>query len=527
MDTIAILPDAVADQIAAGEVLEQPASAVKELIENALDAGATHIRIEIEGGGLQKITVEDDGRGMSFNDATLCLRRHATSKIRSADDLQRLITKGFRGEALAAISAVSIVELRTSDGQQAVRVQCEGGGAIRVDPAARNRGTTIEVRSLFFNTPARLKFQKSPSSCAAAVLKAVQTISLAHPDTDFILLSNGKTTFQCMRSSWRQRAEDILGPFPHLVEAQESGLSLRALIAAPSDAKVTRSGQFLFVNSRPIVSPLVGRAVKEGFGTRIGAQFFPQFLLFLDLSPDEIDVNVHPQKKEIRFQNEGKIFNIIRRAIASAFETKTESIAPIAWDFIPASAAPFVFADAPIVAEAPSLPYSEPARSIALLGDFLLLEEAPWKLVDLRGAEARVLFERMSHKESAKQPLLWPLEISLGIGEEAENVAAVLHEIGIEARPVGPRQLAVDALPSGMPTEAALPFVEQYLRAKHERRLAASLTRVCRASSRKFSLEEATRLWRQLQQCADPHYDPLGKKIVALLTEDHWAEFFS
>ncbi len=517
MDTIFVLPDLVVDQIAAGEVLEHPASAVKEMLENSLDAGARQINVEIEAGGLQRIQIEDDGCGMSRNDALICLKRHATSKIRSADDLQKLMTMGFRGEALAAIASVSQLELRTSNGKETTRL-C---GSI-VEPCARNRGTTIEIRSLFSNTPARLKFQKSPSACAAAVLRTVQTISLAHPDVGFSLLSNGKLVFSCKATDWKRRAEEVLGPFAHEVK----GPGVRGLVGQPQEAKLNRSGQTLFVNQRPITSHLVSRAVKEAFGTRIGEALFPVFLLFIDVAPEEVDVNVHPQKKEVRFREEGKLYQVVRAAVEAVFAKEEPKIAPMPWEFTPATVMPFVIDDAPVISQEVVLPIVEKAKPIALLGDFLLLEDRPWKLVDLRGAEARILFEEMEKPKPLMQPLLWPHEMQLGPGEEAERLVELLSGIGIEARAMGKKRLAIDAVPVGLETAYLESFIQQYGANKTERRLAASLTRICRASSRKFSLEEASAIWRRLQSCVDQKYDPLGRKIVVSLTEDQLAEFF-
>lgn len=525
MDMISLLPDTVADQIAAGEVLEQPSSAVKELIENALDAGAKTIAVDIEAGGLQKIRIEDDGCGMSKNDAVLCLKRHATSKIRSADDLQKLSTMGFRGEALAAISAVSSLELLTSNGSESTRIAVEGGLNPKIEPCARNRGTTIEIRSLFFNTPARLKFQKSPSACAASILRTVQTISLAHPEVSFRVASNGKLTFACQKSDWKKRAEEVLGSFEHALEYSEGELRVHGLIGSPAEAKMNRSGQTLFINQRPISSFLIARAVKEGFGTRIAEQLHPSFLLFLELPPESIDVNVHPQKREIRFRDEGKLYLFVRNAVAKAFEKEAPAVTPMPWDFTPAPTIPYVLHDAPAPASL-SLPIVEKQKAVALLGDFLLVEEKPWKLIDLRGAEARILFEQMESSNPAKQPLLWPIEYEVGIGESAEMVAENIATIGIEARAIGKRKLAIDALPTRMEAEDAATFIQQFSAAKNERRLASVITRVCRSSSRKYSFDAACQLLQRLQQCTDKNYDPLGKKIGVSISEDTLAELF-
>lgn len=529
MPKIALLSDFVADQIAAGEVVEHPAAAVKELLENAIDAGASEISIEIEGGGLQRIAIEDDGCGMGREDATLCLKRHATSKIRSTEDLQNLLTMGFRGEALAALASVSMLELKTFDGAQATHISAQGGVIAKAQECARNRGTTIEARSLFFNAPARLKFQKSASACAAAVLKTVQTIALAHPEIRFFLRSNGKLTFQADQKPWKERAQEVLGSFAHEVEWAVSPLSIRGLIGRPEEGKANRSGQMLFVNRRPIFSPLIAKAVKEGFGTRLQESLYPTFLLFLELPADSIDVNVHPQKKEIRFREEGRVYAFVREAVSRAFGAAPE-ISPMPWEFQPPiypalssfsaeyTPSTFVFQEAP-------LPIQMEKTPKALLGDYLLVEGDGWLFIDLKGAKARILFEELKKPHPVVQPLIWPLEIEVAPNESVEEMVNLLQEARIEARTTGKRTLSVDALPEGIEPGNISEFVRQLAAEKGSRRLAAALTKACRVSSR-FSFEEAVLIWRRLSSCGDREYDPLGKKIAARITEDQIAEFF-
>ena len=527
MGQIEILPDVVIDQIAAGEVLENPASAVKELIENALDAGAEAIQVSIEAGGLQRICIEDDGKGMDAEDAALCLKRHATSKIRKAEDLNRLKTLGFRGEALAAIGSVSSLELITSNGQIGTKVAIEGGEQLRVSVWPRNRGTTIEIKNLFFNVPARLKFQKSPSASAAAVLKIVQSQALAHPQVAFSLLSHGKSVFSCRSAEWKARIEEVAGKFVHEVDFSQGGIRVKGLVGSPEEAKGNRSGQMLFVNERPIQSLLISRAIKDGFGTRVKETAHPVFVLFFDISPDAVDVNVHPQKKEVRFSDEGKVYSISRQAIQTLFCDEEKSIAPMPWDFAPAPPVPWVPSDIPDgLMQQSSLPMTCPAKPLALLGDFLLLEDAQWKLVDLRGAEARILFEQLQKCKAALQPLMWPYEIDVGSGLEAEEAERLLLQVGIEARALGRRKIAIDALPAGMELADAESFVSLYLSDRTEARLATSVTRTCRASLRSISFDQACLIWAQLQRSSDRNYDPLGKRIVAAIEKQFLSELF-
>ncbi len=525
MPVISVLPNHVIDQIAAGEVLENPASAVKELVENALDAQAQDIRVAIEGGGLHRLVVEDDGCGMDAADAVLCLQRHATSKIGTVDDLQTLHTMGFRGEALAAIASVSKLELKTSTGREALCVTVEGGRIVQTVPCARNRGTTIEVRELFYNTPARLKFQKAAASSAAAVLKCVETLALAHPEVRFELHSNGKPTFRSHANAWKLRAEEILGPFAHEIDVVRGDFSLKGLLGRPEEGRPTRGGQTVFVNRRPIVSPLVSRAVKEGFGTRMEERLWPVCLLYLELPADAVDVNVHPQKREVRFRNEAQVFAFVRNAVEQALGEKQPSLPPLPWDFTPSqkSYAPSFLLEENGSPVASTFPLHIPSQPKTLLGDYLLLGHGPWTLVDLRGAAARIVFESMQKPTVAVQQLLCPFEWTLGPADEPEKLVEQLKALSIEARVIGKRVVAVDAIPSALDV-ADMPVFTQELSA--ERPLAATVTKTCRASKRPISLEHASMLWDKLQQCSDQTYDPLGKKIQVSVTTQQLHEFF-
>ncbi len=517
---ILLLPDFVIDQIAAGEVLENSASAVKELIENSLDAGASFIRIEIEGGGLQRILIEDDGSGMSAADAVLCLKRHATSKIRSAAELEKLVTMGFRGEALASLASIAKLELKTSDGQEATRIVSSGGEIVLVSLCARNRGTSIEARDLFFNAPVRLKFQKSSAASSASVLKTVETLSLSNPSVGFSLLSNGKLVFEARAKGWRERVEEVRGPFAHFLHRSEGGIGLEALLGRPEEARMTRAGQTLFVNRRPIFSPLIAKAVKEGFGTRIVESLFPAFILSLEVPPHLIDVNVHPQKKEIRFLEEGRMFSIIRRAVASMFEEELGSIAPMPWEFTEVAPVSFVEPQSFIFFDQPTLPLKISGRAVALLGNYLLVEEEGWSLIDLLGAEARILFEGMTREKPALETLIFPLEISV---ESPEEMVELLKPLGIEARSIGKRSLSIDALPLGMKESIAVEFISHY---SSEKKLAASIARTCRSRGRKFTFEEGTMIWEKLKNCMDRMYDPLGRRIVSPISYEELARRF-
>ena len=284
---IRFLSELTINQIAAGEVIENPASVVKELIENAIDAGATHIKVDILAGGFQAIKVSDDGLGMSPEDAPLCLERHATSKIISSDDLFALTTMGFRGEALASIAAISKIRLLTAqEGKEAVDLEIEGGKILHTIPGARSRGTTMEVRSLFYNVPARKKFQKSPAASSAEITKVVTQLSLAHPDIGFELIQQGSSHFSlpvALRQDFlpllKQRMEGVLSaefiPSCRDLAFSESGYAGQGWIAEPHFSRHNRSGQFLFVNRRPVFCPAINYAIRDAYGTRLSTERHP------------------------------------------------------------------------------------------------------------------------------------------------------------------------------------------------------------------------------------------------------------
>jgi DNA mismatch repair protein MutL len=498
------LPEEVINKIAAGEVVENPASIAKELIENSLDAGALHIDISIDGGGCKLLQIEDDGCGMDSVDALLSLERHATSKIRSEQDLFSLFTMGFRGEALAAVASVSRLEMRTSDGGPATQIQTEGGEIFATLPCARNRGTTVAVRDLFFNVPARKKFLKSASANTAALTRCVETIALAHPEIAFTLKSDGRIVLQLFPEEKKKRIENVLSPMQSVVDAP----GLWGLLASSVEAKVHRRGQYLFINKRPIFSPLISRAVKAGYGTRIAETSHPSFVLFLEIAPDLVDVNVHPQKKEVRFAEEGKIFRMVEKAVARAFE----SPAPVFSRTLAFPQVPFSFAEDPAppplnIPHTPlsfDFPFSE--RPLAVVDGYLFLQAEGLLLIDLRLAYARVLYEALKEKKDTAQTLLWPIEAAIdeiGIVEE-------LQAMGIECRLIGKRTLAVDALPSLMNPEDFPDFLNAW---RNGKKLDAAITHASRSAKRKFTVDEAFLLWRQLLKCRETVYDPSGRRI--------------
>lgn len=329
---IRVLSDHTINKIAAGEVIENPASVVKELVENSLDAGSTDICIEIQGGGRQMIRISDNGCGMNSDDALLCLERHATSKLREVEEIHSLSTMGFRGEAIPSIASISKFNLLTCPAKEGdtepvgSMVIVDGGKMVSCSPAARSQGTTIEVKSLFFNVPVRKKFLKSPSIDASEILKTVSLIALGHPSIKFQLIIDGKNTLIAHSSKdpafgtqLQERIESVLGTdFTRnatYIEETKDGISLKGVIGQPGYTRHNRTGQYLFINKRGVVSPLVAYAVKDGFGSSIPSGRFPVFVLHLEVSGDLVDVNVHPQKREVRLRQEQTIKELIIKAV--------------------------------------------------------------------------------------------------------------------------------------------------------------------------------------------------------------------
>ncbi|MDF2577932.1 MAG: mutL [Chlamydiales bacterium] len=331
---IHVLSEQAINQIAAGEVIENPGSIVKELVENALDAGASEITIEVKAGGRQLIRITDNGCGMSFEDAVLCLQRHATSKISSLDDLNILATMGFRGEAIPSIASVSKFTILTaqetsSEDTTGTLVCVDGGKLVQHTKATRPRGTTIEVKSLFFNVPVRKKFQKSINFDNAEIQKIITLLALGNPGVKFHLINEDKSllkvSFQTNTTPDKllsTRVLDVMGidffkelrPF----DIRDGKYRFHGYIGHPHFVKHNRTGQYLFINRRPVLVPLISSALKAGYGTRLPTQKYPVCILYLEIPSDQVDVNVHPQKREVRLREESFVYQMVIRGVEKA-----------------------------------------------------------------------------------------------------------------------------------------------------------------------------------------------------------------
>ena len=475
---IAILPDAVADQIAAGEVVERPASAVKELVENALDAGARHVRVVLENGGKTLIQVSDDGSGMGREDAVLALDRHATSKVRSAADLVGVATFGFRGEALPAIASVSRLGLATSDGDGGTDLSVTGGRLDRVADAVRQRGTTVTVRALFFNTPARRKFLRSAASETRAAQEALATLALAHPEVGFELEVDGTTRLSVppaqapeerLASVWGTALAGTLIP----VRYAAGGFEVTGFVQRPGDAQPTGRRTQLFVNGRPFKDPFLVRAAESGYRSAIHPGDRPSIYLRIEVAPGEVDVNVHPAKLEVRFRDRIGVERVVEESVRHALGALVAAAPVGEWRPLPAAAmAPAAGAlsaaavdDLFAAPELRDVTGHDPAESVGFqapllqMFDTYIVYEAVEGIVivDQHSAHERVLYEsvmaQLTGADAPAQRLLLPLTLDLTDEEldAVERHGEQLRRIGYEAEPFGGRAVVVHTVPSPHP----------------------------------------------------------------------------
>ena len=323
-DIIQLLPDNIANQIAAGEVIQRPASAVKELLENAVDAGANEIKLIVNDAGKALIQVIDNGKGMSETDARMSFERHATSKIKNIEDLFHIKTMGFRGEALASIAAVAQVELKSKKEDESFGTYIEIDNSVvkKQEPVAMERGTSIAMKNLFFNVPARRNFLKSNPSELKHIMDEFIRVSMSFPDVFFSLTSNGQEVFHLERVTLKQRIVQILGNSYQsklvTVEEQTDYMNIYGFVGKPETAKKTRGDQYFFVNNRFIKSAYLNHAVMGAFDSMIAKDSFPMYTLFIDLDPAQLDINVHPTKQEIKFEDEKIVYAFVQSAVKHA-----------------------------------------------------------------------------------------------------------------------------------------------------------------------------------------------------------------
>ncbi len=581
MPSIRILSPEVAAKIRAGEVIDRPAAVAKELVENAIDAGSRLIAVQIGAGPERLIRVQDDGAGMSREDTLLSVRRHATSKLGSADDLEAIRTLGFRGEALASIAEVARVTLSTRSVEELTGTQIEvlGGTVIGVSGVGRAVGTTVTVEDLFFNTPARLRFLKSRDSETRAVARAVWGYILTYPAVHWRFTTAGREDVDLPEAGdLLERWQLLYGrvtaegaePF-----AEEGEITVRGVLAAPEQARATREQQVIAVNGRLVSSPALGTALRQGYGNLIAGERHPMAVLSIEIDPAHVDVNVHPTKREVRFRDEGRVFQAVRRAVEGAMRRYVpvsletvrgpEDAAGRATDEAEPRAAGAPFAQLVATYPEPATMVSSSSAAATLQEQYapatrlaperveeggrdavrenLLEPEIPiWQLhdryllapirgglvvIDQHAAHERVLYEearaRLLGDQAGSQHLLFPRVIDV-TAEEVERLLLVepqVRRLGYEITLFGEKQIAIRAVPAAVPEEAAVEALRCVLAGKDdhgssddppEERVAKTFA--CHAAVRSGQTlrpEERRALIDRLFATDLPHGDPHGR----------------
>ena len=591
MSGIRRLPPGVANRIAAGEVVERPASLAKELVENALDAGATSIEVAFEGGGIDLIRVADDGAGIAADEVRLAFERHATSKIWDPKDLVAIDTLGFRGEALASIAAVARIELVTMPaGGPGTRIRLEAGEVHEETRAARDSGTTLEIRDLFFNVPVRRKFLRTPATEGRLLVRTIGQLALGAPHVGFRVLRDGKRVLDVgPGDDFRSRVAALLGePARRMVEVKgdRDGISVRGLVSPSDFSRNRQNHQVLLVNGRPVVDGSLAHAVTAGIGGAAPGGKHPMFALSVRVDPGEVDVNVHPTKREVRFTRRDRVFSVIREAVGAAvFERRFDELgresglpwfraggapgrgvspgrsASPARGASPDPAAPIwgagtprvPFDDVPpgAIPEPPAEVFEEEAgggevgdpavpvsTSLAtgrlrlvgeLWGAYLLVEDSDRLLViDQHAAHERVLYDEI--REVANDPsrvpvqgLLVPLSVDLAPGQDPEEAAAFLREVGFDAGPGGPSSILVSGMPGNLSRWGGGEFLREVFASAEGARSGAAKridyiakTYACRRAvkfGQRLHSEEIDHLLRSLERTAVPRLCPHGRPI--------------
>lgn len=570
---IEILEDNLINKIAAGEVIESPSSVVKELIENAIDAKGTKIYIEIKKAGLELIRVEDDGIGMNKNDALLCFKRHATSKIKSFDDLINVSSMGFRGEALASIAAVSKIDLKTSTKDIATFVKMDASKMISISEIARTKGTSIDVKHLFFNVPVRRKFQKTYSYINSEIIKIVICLALSHPKIEFKLVLDEKEQILTPsfldeeKIAFKKRVQNLLSKefsqSSYLVDYSIDNINIFGLIGSPHIAKKTRSVQYLIINNRVVSSYLIAKFIKLAYATRISEDDFPIFAINIKMPSSFIDINVHPQKKEIRLREYLFIKEAINKAIDQAFEkdflkkedkTATKAVFNSDINFTN----PKVSQDTEVEKVNIFQKYEKQMLfdkffdiqniidEFLQIDNFIFIEskylqsfiddieDEKMVIIDLGAIFTTDLFEKIKNRKnfSKSQKLLVPINITLCPNDITfvEDNIKVFVDLGFELHRIGKDQIVIEAIDEIILREdlnglffLILEDLKQYNKtdkvdALYERELAKKLNSFAKTKS--FSTQEAINLLNLFINNKMSCFDPLGNKILINVSKD-------
>ena len=575
--TIRVLDKSLIGKIAAGEVVERPASVVKELVENSIDAGATKIRVEIKAGGKQSIIVIDDGSGMNREDIALCVHRHATSKMASAADLFCIQTLGFRGEALASIGAVAhlAIESRAKGDEAGTRLVVEGGIEREMHSMGRAHGTTIVVKNLFFNTPARRKFLRSVDAEARHVAQTIIHLAAGYPALGFELEHQDRQVLNYAPASRRGRATELLGmrtaPAAELLDLvhEEEGLKIEGVLAGPEHCGRSKGKQYLIVQGRPIYSRLMATAVQRCFEGLLPEGHHPVFMLWIDMDPKKIDVNVHPTKREIRLANEGQVIAAIENSVRQSLRL------PDVQSFVYAAGVDPVGSDHSVGEKDVSGRVGEPASPVlqrlstsgepevaathdadsklaltfvapAAAKDAIAEDAAMWQVhnqyilvevadgllfVDQQAAHERINYDRamaqMDGVAGESQQLLFPIQLEMGAEdfEVFNQVRDDIAKLGFIVRDFGVRTVLVEAVPAELDGFGEGDVFYQLLNDVRDSQLsgrswreAVVLAYARKASikkGQKLSTEEMAHLIGELLKADSPHISPTDKPIMA------------
>lgn len=588
---IQLLPDHVANQIAAGEVIQRPASAVKELLENAVDAGARNIQLIVKDGGRTLIQVIDNGSGMDEFDARLCFARHATSKLRKADDLWSLRTMGFRGEALASIAAVAQVEMRTrqKDDETGCLIEIEGSEIIRQETTACQPGTSIAVRNLFYNVPARRNFLKSNQVETRHIFDEFYRVALAFPEIAFSLVNQGDEVHRLMPGSFKQRVVAIYGQSwnEKIIQVNEENTSIKitGFIGKPDFTRKTRGEQFFFINNRFIKSTYLHHAVQMGYQDFIPTGDHPIYFIRFDVPPASIDINIHPTKTEIKFEDDrtayGILLSSIRKALG-AFALSPSLDFEAEMQFVPLPnrsteiKVPEIKVDPTYNPFDPPKPAgtsfqmnkirwedlegrNEPEQLSALPAESEHAEKSlPWllhgayicsqvksglMLIDLQGARERILYERFCKRtlqQGASQQLLFPTLVELSKADYAlfGEIEDELQALGFDYEPFGDSTLKITGVPAEALNADARKTIEQILdnyssevlnqQLSNKEKIAKSLAKIgARYSDRFPGTEQMLIIIDKLFACQNSHASPSGQNIVQIISIDELAARFA
>lgn len=584
MKFIKVLPEGLIDRIAAGEVIENPASVIKELVENSIDAGARNIEISVNGGGKDEILIVDDGEGIPKDQVELAFYRHATSKIRSWDDLLQASSMGFRGEALPSISSVSIMELSAScqDEKIGTSIKFDGGKQVFLGPAPPRKGCAISVRNLFYNVPARRKFLKSDTSERRKIAEILRRYFIAHPEIGFKVYYDGRAISTLpatdnllvrLEAVW---GDAITASLLELKEPRVGPLQITGFISSPETTRATRSEIFFFVNKRPVLERALFGAIAASYGRTLPPGRFPYAAVFLEIDPNFVDINVHPAKTEVRFADEGFIFTTLKRALDKTLAlplgvSLARGQAPAA-SFPPPIHAAETTHDMQGVRKAQSdvfhshedvsmsqLPRESPvadaascSRGLESVAEdsfiqlfdtyFITRRDGNLLIIDQHTAHERILFERnlagFNERGMPSQKLLFEEMLKLTPDEAVilEEISPMLSKAGFEIRPFGPDEIIISGLPQDMgalaPQNAfreVLTLYALYIKEGKELKYALSAALACKAAvkaGQRLNAPQMKALYHDLYRCQEPFRCPHGRPTIVILSRDDLEKIF-